>query len=746
MVAALEGGMKLVLTEPAVKDLVLVGGGHTHLTVLKRFGMQPVRGVRLTLVSRTSQSPYSGMLPGHIAGHYTHEEMHFDLWALCRFAGARFIHAEVDALDPGTRQLHLQGRPPLEFDFLSINTGATPALPDVPELPPALTPVKPIDAFSPRFEALLTRVAARSGPSRIGVVGGGAGGVELLLAARHRLHRHFAAIGRDPAALSFHLITAGVDLLESHNARTRARFHTEFRRQGVIAHTGMRIVSFQGERLVAADGRALALDEVLWVTQAAPAPWFRESGLAVDEGGFLRVGLDLQVENAPGIFAAGDCAAVRGHPRPKAGVYAVRQGPLLADNLHRAVVGRPLRRAAPQTRALSLIATGPRHAVASRGGWSFSGAWVWRWKDFIDRRFMQAFQTLPAMPAAATGRVPEALASELTRVGVDAPRCGGCGAKVAANVLAAALPTIPAAAGLLRHDDAAVTRTPEGQVAVHSIDGFRSFIGDPFVFGAIATAHALSDLHAVGASPHSALAYLTLPLNGERLMQRDLIQLIAGIVSVLKDDGAALVGGHTAEGAEMSAAIAVQGHADPARLWHKDTPQAGDALILTRPLGTGILLAGLMQGTVPGSAIDPLLASLRETNAGAARVASAFDIHAATDVTGFGLAGHLAEMLRRGGLVAHLELDALPLHAGAQAAAARGVRSSLHVHNAHLPPSIVLAESTAAATLLPLLFDPQTSGGLLFALPAIEAAACLAALHTAGCTSARRIGDLRAAP
>ena len=281
---------------------------------------------------------------------------------------------------------------------------------------------------------------------------------------------------------------------------------------------------------------------------------------------------------------------------------------------------------------------------------------------------------------------------------------------------------------------------------MHSIDGFRSFIGDPFVFGAIATAHALSDLHAVGASPHSALAYLTLPLNGERLMQRDLIQLIAGIVSVLKDDGAALVGGHTAEGAEMSAAIAVQGHADPARLWHKDTPQAGDALILTRPLGTGILLAGLMQGTVPGSAIDPLLASLRETNAGAARVASAFDIHAATDVTGFGLAGHLAEMLRRGGLVAHLELDALPLHAGAQAAAARGVRSSLHVHNAHLPPSIVLAESTAAATLLPLLFDPQTSGGLLFALPAIEAAACLAALHTAGCTSARRIGDLRAAP
>jgi selenide,water dikinase len=610
MVTALEGGMKPVLTEPAVKDLVLVGGGHTHLTVLKRFGMHPVRGLRLTLVSRTSQSPYSGMLPGYIAGHYTREQMHFDLWALCRFAGARFVHAEVDGLDPGARQLHLKDRPALEFDFLSINTGATPTLPDAPGVPAWLTPVKPIDAFSPRFDALLARVAARHKPSRIGVVGGGAGGVELLLAVRHRLHRLFAEIGRAPAELSFHLITAGADVLESHNARTRARFHTEFQRQGVITHTGMRIISFEGEHLTAADGRSIALDEVLWVTQAAPAPWFRQSGLAVDEGGFLRVGLDLQVENAPNIFAAGDCAAVRDHPRPKAGVYAVRQGPLLADNLYRAVMGKRLRRTAPQTKALSLIATGPRQAVASRGRWCFSGAWVWRWKDFIDRRFMQAFQTLPVMPAAVRRRASGTLASELASVGADEPRCGGCGAKVAANVLAAALPMIPTAAGPLRHDDAAVTRTPEGQVAVHSIDGFRSFVGDPFVFGAIAAAHALSDLYAVGARPHSALAYLTLPLNGEALMRRDLTQLMAGILSVLERDGATLIGGHTAESAELSAALAVQGHAEPARLWHKDTPQAGDALILTRPLGTGILLAGLMQGAVPGRAIDPLLASL----------------------------------------------------------------------------------------------------------------------------------------
>ena len=731
-----------MLTEPAVRDLVLVGGGHAHLTVLKRFGMRPVPGVRLTVISRTSQSPYSGMLPGHIAGHYAHEEMHVDLWALCRFAGARFIHAEVDGLDADARQLHLKGRPALEFDWLSINTGATPAMLDGLTASARLTPVKPIDAFSPRFTELLERVSAREGPSRIGVVGGGAGGVELLLAVRHRLHAHFMQAARNPESLSFHLITAGSELLESHNAWTRARFRREFAHQGITLHTGMRIVDMAGDRLCAADGRTLALDEVLWVTQAAPAPWFRTSGLAVDEAGFLRVGLDLEVENARGIFAAGDCASVRDHPRPKAGVYAVRQGVLLAENLSRVMARKPLRRVVPQRRALSLIATGPRHAVASRGRWSVAGHWVWWWKDLIDRRFMRAFQNLPAMPKVSEPRPPAALAAELTQLGANEPRCGGCGAKVAARILAAALPPSTAAPNLLPHDDAAVTRTPPGEVAVHSIDGFRSFIGDPFLFGAITATHALSDLYAVGAQPQSALAYLTLPLNGDDLMRRDLGQLLAGIRSVLDREGVVLIGGHTAEGAELSAALAVQGHADPNRLWPKDTPRAGDALILTRPLGSGILLAGLMQGAVAGQVIDALLTQLQYTNASAARSARAFSIHAATDVTGFGLAGHLGEMLRRGGLVAELDLNALPLYDGARAVAARGIRSSLHTHNAHLPPCIRLSQAAPNADLLPFLFDPQTAGGLLLALPAEEAEACLAALHGAGWSAARCIGKL----
>ena len=734
-------------TEPAVKDLVLVGGGHAHLTVLRQFGMRPLPGVRLTLVSRTSQSPYSGMLPGHIAGHYSAAEMHFDLWALARFAGARFIHAEVTGLDLARHELQLANRPPLGFDVLSLNTGATPSLSDLPRpLPPALTPVKPIDEFASRFEALLARVTARPGGSRIGVVGGGAGGVELILAIRHRLCAAFAALGRDPASLRFELVTAGRSLLESHAPATRTRLHGECLQQGVHVHTGMRVVSVVDNTLQAADGRCVVLDEILWVTQAAPAPWFRASGLPTDAAGFLRVGTDLAVTGIPDLFAAGDCVAVEGHPRPKAGVYAVRQGPLLAENLRRAALKIPLLRRAPQRRALSLIATGPRHAVASWGPLCVAGAWVWRWKDAIDRRFMRRFQQLPVMPARAPSSPPAALAREWAQAGLADPRCGGCGAKVAARVLASALPLAnPARQGFdLSRDDAAVFEISPGHVAVQSIDGFRSFLGDPFVFGAIVAAHALSDLHAMGARPRSALAYITLPLHAERLMQRDLQQLMGGITRVLAADGASLIGGHTAEGAELSAALTVNGEGLPAQLWRKDTPRAGDALVLTRPLGVGVLLAGLMQGGVPGALIDPLLRELQITNAAAARVASGFTVHAATDVTGFGLIGHLDEMLRGGGLEAHLVPGAVPCYPGAMAAAAQGIRSSLHRANAVVPDTIQFL--APAPAVLPLLFDPQTAGGLLLAVPAAEADALVVALKAAGCARACVIGGVRAIP
>jgi selenide,water dikinase len=209
---------------PVLRDIVLVGGGHSHVGVLRRFGMQPLPGVRLTLVCTDAHTPYSGMLPGYVAGHYRYDDVHIDLGRLAGFARARFLCAEVIGIDRAARTVHLRDRPPIRYDLVSINTGSTPQVAAVPGAAAHAVPVKPITGFNQRWLALLERVRGHVGPMTIAVVGGGAGGVELLLAMQYRLTQELRALGRDPAALVFHLFTSDECLLTTHNGGVRARF------------------------------------------------------------------------------------------------------------------------------------------------------------------------------------------------------------------------------------------------------------------------------------------------------------------------------------------------------------------------------------------------------------------------------------------------------------------------------------------------------------------------------------------
>jgi len=358
-----------------VKDLVLVGGGHSHVTVIKRFGMRTMPGVRLTVIAREIHTPYSGMLPGLIAGHYTFDEAHIDLEPLARFADARLFHDEVVGLDLARRLVLCRNRPPVGFDILSINIGSTPSL-GIAGAAGRVVPVKPISSFMERWERLTARVLASTAPARIGVVGAGAGGVELTLAVQFALGRLLAARGR-AAAPDMHLFSATPTILPTHNRRVRAKFARVLRERGVHVHLG---------------AHATRLDEVLWTTEAAAQPWLAASGLAVDERGFVCVDDTLQSTSHPGVFAAGDIAAVVKHPREKSGVFAVRQGPPLEGNLRRALQGRRLKPFRPQMRVLSLITTGDRYAIASRSWWSLEGRYVWTIKDWIDRRFMEKYK------------------------------------------------------------------------------------------------------------------------------------------------------------------------------------------------------------------------------------------------------------------------------------------------------------------------------------------------------------------
>ncbi|MFZ2006568.1 MAG: FAD-dependent oxidoreductase, partial [Stellaceae bacterium] len=303
---------------PIAKDLVLVGGGHAHVHVLKRFGMRPAPGVRLTLIARDVETPYSGMLPGYVAGHYSLDECHIDLMRLARFAGARLIHDEAVGIDRDRREVLCRAHPPIRYDVVSLDIGIIPRRDTIPGAAGHTVAVKPIDRFAERWEKLLERARSRD-RLRLAVIGGGAGGVELALAAQHRLTAMMFA----PPQIT--LVTRD-GLLPSHNARVRAKFARIFAERGVAVIAGNPVARVEPGVLILADDVRVGFDEALWVTEAAAAPWLAETGLALDLNGFVETDEYLRSPADAAVFAAGDIAAMRGHPRDKSGVYAVRAG------------------------------------------------------------------------------------------------------------------------------------------------------------------------------------------------------------------------------------------------------------------------------------------------------------------------------------------------------------------------------------------------------------------------------------
>ena len=743
---------------PVLRDLVFVGGGHSHVGVLRMFAMKPEPGVRITVICTDIDTPYSGMLPGYISGHYSFDDVHIDLGRLCAFAGARFFHDAVVGIDRERQRVLCRDRPPVPYDLLSINIGSTPQVQQVEGAQALAVPVKPIAQFNQRWLALLDKVLhwpVQRGPMTVAVVGGGAGGVELVLSMQYRLRRELKAMGRNPEAMRFVLLTSSDTVLPTHNPGVRARFARVLRERHVEVHTRSAVIKVSPGCLHTQDGRTFDADETLWVTQAGGPAWLQGTGLALNERGFIRVNEQLQTLTDPAVFAAGDIADFTDRPLEKAGVFAVRMGKPLAENLRRSLRGEPLKAYHPQRDWLSLISTGDQHAVASRGALGFAGDWVWRWKDHIDRSFMRKFTELPEMASdRPPGVASLALSAEesLQAISALAMRCGGCGAKVGANVLSRALAAIEpiersdVLIGLHSPDDAAVVRVPPGKAVVQTVDFFRAFIDDPYVFGQVAANHALGDVFAMGAEPQTATAIVTVPPGLERKVEDLLTQMMAGAVKVLNAAGCALVGGHTGEGAELALGFAINGLIDEqmSGVMRKGGMQPGDVLLLTKPIGTGTLFAAHARHAAKGRWIEAAVRSMVLSNQSGAQVLRQHGATACTDLTGFGLLGHLVEMTRPSGVDAELQLSALPLLDGAVACVQAGIVSSLQPANVRLRRALRNGEAFAQDSRYPLLFDPQTAGGLLASVPAAKADACVQALREAGYTHTAVIGRITA--
>jgi len=719
------------------------------------------------------------MLPGHVAGFYSFEACHIDLRHLAEFAGAQFYLDRAVGLDLTQGRVLCDRRPPGGYDWLSVDIGSIPDPQQIPGIDYTI-PIKPVHLFLTHWQYFLQEIEAQpQHPWHCAIVGGGAGGVELILALQARVQRlaHRLQQKLQPELkVQFHLIQGGSSLMSDHALSVQHTFQQCLQQRAIKVHLNQRVIAVEASppryRLKTSAGLNLPCDRIFWTTQATAPDWIAAAGLTTDDRGFIVVTDTLQSCSHPQIFAAGDIATMQNHPRPKAGVFAVRQGKPLYQNLRRVLEGKSPRPFVPQRDILALIGDGQGQAAASRGTWGLPlSTGLWHWKDHIDRRFIAKFQNLPPQMQIMASPTPASATLLSAATPTSRPMyCTGCGSKVGHSVLTHTLQRLrqegrlrsesldslekawessDILVGVGQADDAAVIESRSDQFLVQTVDFFTSPFSDPFVAGQIITEHCLNDLYALGSTPHSALAIVTLPHGQPHPQEETLYQLLAGVAERLQAVGAYLLGGQTIEGEGLALGLSCNGWVKRSDLWHKGQIRAGQALILTKALGTGTLFVAQKKGKAKAAWLDAAIDSMGLSHHRAIPVLRQYGVTACTDVTGFGLWGHTLELLRWTTAKISLDLDALPLLPGALESLADGHFSSLYPQNLKYQSSntndrLVLVSTTtenlANHPHWPVLFDPQTAGGLLAAVPQTEAEQCLQELRQAGYPQSTIVG------
>jgi selenide,water dikinase len=697
-------------------DLVFIGGGHSHSLVLRMLAMKPIDNVRLTLITDTLLTPYSGMLPGYIAGHYSEEETHLDLNKLCKAAQVRLIHGRVNGIDVTNKTIQLENQASIGYDKVSINTGSTPNV-NVVGASEFGVGVKPVSQLTATWQKLLAKKIeynaehcsknsaennaennAEINTAHWAVIGGGAAGIEMVLAIAYR----FKQAGE---ALKLSLVQSGDTLLPGSHKNVQKQVAIALKQYDIHLITGFRVSRVTKNEIESDTGNTLSIQQSIWCTPATAPIWPKLAGLDTDESGFIAVNEFLQSTSHKDVFACGDVATMIKSPRPKAGVYAVRSAPFLTKNLRAAFSQQTMTPVSLQTDFLSLISLGGKIAVGQRGWLTLKGEWVWRWKDRIDQKFMALFsKNLPAMPAMDN----------------EPMHCAGCGSKIGPELLSDTLkelsifPNKRFDTDLTQAEDAPVAGVINNTSLLQSMDGFRAFSDDYYKLGIATTHHAVNDLYAMGLQPTSAQVWANLKFEHPRLTKRDFKRLMQGVTETLLHHETTLVGGHSTEGVETHIALVVNATGDS--YWQKNALQEGDWLLLNKPLGSGIILAADAQGVATTKSIKALWSNLLQSNRAFFLGLKNKKIHAATDVTGFGLIGHLLEMVKGTQYCVKITTDNVPLINGALELSRQGVESTLMPQ---LMPMLNQCDTNNVdLAILKCLLDPQTNGGLIVSVPA----------------------------
>jgi selenide,water dikinase len=695
------------------RHVVLLGIGHTNAHVLRMWRMNPIPDTDLTCISDFSIATYSGMLPALLAGQITRAQMEIDLVRLCSSAGARLIIDRVTGINHAENQIAFADRPPVPFDVLSVGIGSTAGMDGVNIEGESLIMIKPMQSFMSRLREAIARVMQTTDRDdlRIAVVGGGVAGIEITFC----LPAFIASVCN--RALSLQLVTRSQRVLPEAHERTRRLVTKELDQRGVQLLTGRSVSRVTPHRICLDDGAEHDADLVIWAASAVAPKLLAELRLDLDERGFVATDQHLRCLSSAHIFAVGDSGTIVKSPTPKAGVYAVRQGPVLWNNIRRSLDGVPLERYKPQRSFLKLINLGDGRAIGQWKGLAFSGRWMMGLKDWIDRRFMDKFQVTPMSSDGSMGAESP-----------DEMQCRGCGCKLGSDVLQSALASVAS----VPLEDAAEIGGDIGRPLLASTDFFSSPVDDAYLTGRIAALHSASDLVASGCSVSEALANVVLP-EGDRQSQRQALQdILRGARHEFDAMGASIVGGHTIVGPRMEIGFTVIGRPLGTKVVRKSNLHPGDQLYLSKPIGIGVLLAAQMRSMCPATAYESLLEAMLQQQHTLAQIVADVGIDAGTDVTGFGLAGHLVEMLTESKVAAEVSLHDVPILHGVVELVEEGVESSLAPDNRRAESSIAASEAIRERAEFKVLFDPQTCGGLLLGVAADQEAGLLREVSSAG--------------
>lgn len=675
------------------KQLVLIGGGHANVQVLRKLCMNEYRGLNIILISEGYEAIYSGMTPGYIKKFYSLEDISIDLQRLCFNAGATFIKDKVIKLDCKNQIIYLNDNPSISYDVLSINSGSISNNQTISiDEESNIISAKPISSFVSKLKEI-DDIIKKSSKKKISIIGGGVAAFELS----------FALYKRYDENISLDIISDQILAEKNLNISTINRLKKIANNLSIKLILNQ-VITINKSEIVLDNEDKIQSDCVLLSTGASLPDWLEKSDLEKTEN-FISVNHQLQSLNHKNIFVTGDAATIKNYKRPKSGVMAVRQGEVLKKNLFLFLLKKPLKKFKPQNNWLYLIGTHKNSAVLNYFNFSFSGNWCWQLKKIIDLNFMRKFSF------SGQNDMNKKIYN-LNNFKDYTPKmyCQGCGSKVSKNTLINYLSNQNNNKELsdsteIKFEQSAVLQT------IDHIKLFKSI--NPYDFGIISYLHSQNDILSAGGSVHSLSVSIGVPFSENLVESFYLEYFMRGIQIEASKDDANLAAGHSYQTEEPSVTITMNGSIKQKS--NKYLANEGNLIYLSKPLGTGYLLAAYFQNSqlLSISDFEKLLRSLKTSNDSAAKSGFSYGSQLMTDISGFGLASHLGDICQSSNLSAQINLKNEIL-INNKLEILKNYESSGYKNN-YLSSfdSIDIKENHP---LIKIIFDPQTNGPLLMAI------------------------------